>query len=97
MTVYYSTGTGINSQTRSPSTPVFYNQMNSTLEFLSQTAQLMVSVYDISGKEIFVVRDVTTQDGWNSVQLPELSRGHYFATVASNYSIRKIRFFATGE
>ncbi len=87
MTVYYSTGTGIESQTRTLQTfGLKYDKDNSTLNLFSADEQKINSlrVVNALGNEIFSSADMMVSKGSQQISFPNISMGIYFAVITTN-------------
>ena len=79
MTVYYSTGTGIQSQTRYNSSPgIYYNASNTTLILFPPAGKInSVRLTDLLGNKILIKGISKTADDRIEFKTPLLSRGMY--------------------
>jgi len=88
MTVYYTLGTGIFSQTRSSGHPsVYFNEANNSLKVFSANENIQsVTVLDATGKKI-IEAGVVMPNEFTTIDLPFLSQGIYFAVLRTNDNV----------
>ena len=102
MTVYYSSGTGIESQTREPlESSITYNKNENELFITSRSHLLQIEnshddylyIIDNFGKEVFYMNDLLITDDGLKVGLPMLNDGIYTAVFSFNRKVIRERFF----
>jgi len=95
MTVYYSTGTGIASQTRSSTFNIRYNKSQSALELFFPVQQEInaVKVFDAIGNNIFTTLSFDNSKGKQSIEMPFLRQGIYVAAIETGGKTITRKFF----
>jgi hypothetical protein len=86
MTVYYSTGTGIQSQTKSSCVlEIYYDRQAATLTLYSKTGKISaVSITDITGNEIFSAKFPAQAEKTVRLELRLPASGIYFMTAEAD-------------
>ena len=94
MTIYYSTGLGVQSQTKSPGQMnCYYQATSSTLTLNTQSEKITdFSISDITGRIIFTAPDLFPAGKTMNLNIPVLKRGLYFlsALVDGRNIVQKI-------
>lgn len=88
MTVYYTTGTGILSQTRpAGGSKIIYNEINNSITVISGSENLAdLILISAEGKNLFEANSRTIKDS-RIIYLPELTAGIYFALLQTEKKV----------
>jgi len=88
MTVYYTMGTGILTQTKSSGKPGFhYNEFNNSIKVFPGSEKILsICLLDAAGKKMFDTGSTAASEP-DVIYLPELSKGIYFVQLQTERKV----------